>query len=152
MSEGSLQIVCPHCAGVNRVPAERPAAKAKCGRCHKPLFEGRSFPVSTKDFATHVERNDIPVLVDFWAEWCGPCHMMAPVFERVAARYEPAIRFLKLDTEAETQIAARYSIRSIPTLILFKGGKIAAQQAGAVTDAMLSQWLGQYVPVPAKAG
>jgi thioredoxin 2 len=146
MSENARQIVCPHCGGVNRVPVERPAAKAKCGRCHNPLFAGRSFPVSTEGFATHVERSDIPVIVDFWADWCGPCHMMAPVYERIAAEFEPGARFLKLDTEAEPQIAARYSIRSIPTLIVFKDGKVAAQQAGAVSDSMLRNWLRQYVP------
>jgi thioredoxin 2 len=152
MSEEARQVVCPRCSSVNRVPASRPAAKAKCGRCHNPLFEGRPLAVSTKDFATHVTRSDIPVVVDFWAEWCGPCHAMAPVYERAAAAFEPAARFLKLDTEAEPQIAARYAIRSIPTLMIFRKGEIVAQQAGAVGDSTLRNWLQQYVPEPAKAG
>ena len=138
-----MQIVCPHCSSVNRVPADKPAEKAKCGRCHKALFEGRSFPVTAANFQTHVARNDIPVVVDFWADWCGPCHMMAPAFEQAAAGLEPKVRFLKADTEAEPQLAARFQIRSIPTLILFKGGKIAAQQAGAVSEAMLRDWVTQ---------
>jgi thioredoxin 2 len=139
----ALQIVCPHCASINRVPGDKPAEKAKCGRCHKLLFEGRSFPVTTANFQTHVSRNDIPVVVDFWADWCGPCHMMAPAFEQAAAGLEPSVRFLKADTEAEPQLAARFQIRSIPTLILFKGGKIAAQQAGAVSEKMLRDWVTQ---------
>jgi thioredoxin 2 len=144
VTETSRQIVCPHCGAINRIPAEKNARDAKCGRCHKPLFSGRSFPASAKSLPVQVQRSDIPVVVDFWAEWCGPCHAMAPVYERVAAEIEPKIRFLKVDTEAEPQLAAQYGIRSIPTLILFKNGKIAAQRAGAVDAQTLRTWLEQH--------
>ena len=139
-------IVCPHCDSVNRLPADKAAGQAKCGRCHKPLFTGHPFPVTAKSFATQIQRNDIPVFVDFWAAWCGPCKMMAPVFERVAAEFEPEVRFLKLDTEAEQEIAARYNIRSIPTLMLFSKGKVVAQRAGALDAQTLRSWIRQYSP------
>ena len=109
MNEPARHIVCPSCDAINRVPVDKPAGKAKCGRCHDPLFSGKPLAVSGRSFATHIERNDIPVVADFWAEWCGPCKAMAPAFERVAAELEPEIRFLKVDTEAEQQLAAQYS-------------------------------------------
>jgi thioredoxin 2 len=137
-------VACPHCDSVNRIPIDRPASKAKCGHCHKPLFTGHPVAVSAKSFATHIQRNDIPVVVDFWAEWCGPCKAMAPVYERVAAELEPNIRFLKVDTEANAELAGRYHIRSIPTLMLFRNGQIAAQRAGAMDAYSLRAWLRQY--------
>ncbi len=136
-------IVCPHCDGVNRVPAAKPAAEAKCGHCHKALFSGHPASVSAASFDRHLGRNDIPVVVDFWAEWCGPCKMMAPHYERVTGEMEPQVRFLKVDTEAEPQLAARYGIRGIPTLIVFRGGKVVAQQAGAMDATRLRTWLAQ---------
>jgi thioredoxin 2 len=150
MSEQARNIVCPHCDGVNRVPPDKPAAKAKCGRCHRPLFTGHPIPITTARFATQIERNDIPVLVDFWAEWCGPCKAMAPIFDRLAAEFEPHVRFLKVDTEAEPELAACYGIRGIPTLILFRKGKVVAQRAGATDAHSLRAWLRQHgVAVPA---
>ena len=138
-------IVCPHCDAVNRVAAGKPAAEAKCGVCHKPLFSGHPSPMATSRFDKHLTRNDVPVVVDFWAEWCGPCKMMAPVFERVAGEIEPAMRFLKVDTEAEPQLAARYGIRSIPTLMVFRQGQPVAQRAGAMDPATLRTWLQQQI-------
>jgi thioredoxin 2 len=117
------------------------ARQAKCGHCHQLLFTGQPVPASAKSFATHIERNDIPVLVDFWAQWCGPCKAMAPVYERLASEFEPEIRFLKVNTEMEPELAARYNIQSIPTLMLFRKGVVVARQAGAMDAQMLRSWL-----------
>jgi thioredoxin 2 len=144
MSEETRHIVCPNCTSINRISSGRDARKAKCGRCHQPLFTGRPVSVSANSFATHIQRNEIPVVVDFWAEWCGPCKAMAPVYERVASEFEPEVRFLKVDTEAEPELSARYNIRSIPTLMLFRNGNVVAQQAGAVDTEALRSWLRQH--------
>jgi thioredoxin 2 len=145
MSDASHQIVCPHCAGVNRVPDDRDAAKAKCGRCHRALFAGGASPATSSSFDIHVTRNQIPVVVDFWAEWCGPCKSMAPVFESVAAKIEPRARFLKVDADAEQALAARYNIRGIPTLMMFRGGVVVAQRAGASDAESLRAWVEQHL-------
>jgi thioredoxin 2 len=143
MSGQTRNIVCPHCDAINRIPTDKPAARAKCGRCHKALFSGKPLPVSAKSLAAQIQHNDIPVVVDFWADWCGPCKVMAPAFERVAAELEPEARFLKVDTEADRELAARYDIRSIPMLIMFRKGGIVAQRAGASAARSLRTWIEQ---------
>jgi thioredoxin 2 len=143
MTETSALIVCPHCDTVNRLPKGRPTSEAKCGNCHQPIFTGQPVSVSAKSFEKHLRNDAVPLVVDFWAAWCGPCKYMAPVFAAVAAEMEPDIRFLKVDTEAEQQLAAHYQIRSIPTLMMFRDGKIVAQSAGAMDANALRNWIRQ---------
>lgn len=137
-------IVCPHCGSTNRVAGDKSLAEGKCGKCHEPLFDGQPANVDAAAFDKQITRSDVPVVVDFWADWCGPCHMMAPSFEAAARSLEPRMRFLKLDTEAHPQISARYDIRGIPNLIIFRHGKIVAQRAGAMDARTLTGWLEQY--------
>ncbi|MEJ5212243.1 MAG: thioredoxin TrxC [Burkholderiales bacterium] len=140
MSE-TLNIVCPHCHAVNRVPGARLDQHPNCGKCHQPLFTGHPVPLTAATFTKHIERNDIPVLVDFWAPWCGPCRMMAPQFEQAARLLEPRLRLAKVDTEAEQMLGAQYGIRSIPTLALFAGGREVARQAGAMGAQDIVRWV-----------
>lgn len=141
----TLHVVCPHCDTTNRMPHDRLAAGGRCGACHRPLFEGH--PVSLDDpgrFAKHAERSDIPLLVDFWAAWCGPCHAMAPIFEQAAQRLEPQMRLAKVDTEAAADIAARFAVRSIPTLALVLHGKEIARTSGVMPLPQLVAWAHQH--------
>lgn len=136
----AIHVVCPHCLAVNRLPPGRLAAAPNCGKCHRALFTGAPVATDAAAFEQHVSRNDIPVLVDFWASRCGPCKMMAPHYAQAAAQLEPRVRLLKLDTEAEQALGARFNIRSIPTLALFRGGQEVARQAGAMNVAGIVQW------------
>lgn len=136
----TLQIVCPHCDAVNRLPVARDAKAGKCGRCRESLFEGKATPLTTARFDKHIASNSIPVIADFWAAWCGPCRQMGPIFERAAAELEPRARFVKIDVDAEQAIAARYNIRGIPALFLFKGGKPVATHSGVADAALLRSW------------
>jgi thioredoxin 2 len=136
-----IQIVCPHDGTLNRVPAERLGEAPRCGRCSQPLFTGTPLTLTTGDFDRHAGKSDLPLLVDFWAPWCGPCRMMAPAFEKAAQLLEPKLRVAKVNTEDEPQLAARFAIRSIPTLILFRNGRELARHSGALTSAdRIAQW------------
>ncbi len=139
----TCHVVCPHCDSINRVPAERLGAGGNCGRCHKPLFDGHPVTLTQANFATHLTRSDLPVVVDFWAPWCGPCKMMAPAFERAAAELEPQVRLAKVNTEQEPGLAAQYAIRSIPTVALFRGGREVDRVAGAMDLRRLLAWIRQ---------
>ena len=135
-----LHIVCPHCEAVNRVSQARLADQPVCGKCAQALFTGKPLEVNSSQFAKQLARSDLPLLVDFWAAWCGPCQQMAPAYAQAAARLEPAMRLLKVDTENAQDLAARYAIRSIPTLALFRGGREVARQAGAMDAARIVAW------------
>ena len=143
---GKIHIACPHCLAVNRVEEEKLTKHVvNCGKCHKPLFSGQVFDVNQHAFEKHLFQSDVPVLVDFWAPWCGPCKMMAPAYAQAAGQLEPRVRLIKVNTEAEQMLGAQFQIRSIPTLALFKQGKEVARQAGAMGASDIVRWAQSYL-------
>ena len=142
----ALHIVCPHCDTVNRLPPARLAEQPTCGKCQKALFTGQPVDLASARFLKHIERSDIPVLVDFWAPWCGPCRTMTPFYAQAAQTLEPQFRVVKVNTEVEQALAQRFGIRSIPTLMLFHKGREVARVSGALPPAQLQQWVQQHLP------
>ena len=141
MSE-SLIVACPSCNTLNRAPRERLAAgSGKCGQCGALLFEGHPVALDDRAFDSHAAKSDVPLLVDFWAPWCGPCRSMAPQFEKAAAALEPAVRLAKVNTDEQQALAGRYGIQSIPTMVLIKHGREVARRSGAMSAAAIESWV-----------
>ncbi len=140
-----IHIVCPACQAKNRIPANRLGASPTCGACKSPLFPGAPIELDEAQLNKHLKNDEVPLLVDFWAPWCGPCQMMAPMFAEAATRMSPQVRFAKLDTEQHQAVGSRFQIRGIPLIILFDKGKEVARQAGAMNAGQIETWVRQRV-------
>ncbi len=140
-----LKIVCPHCSNINSIPNKESYSKANCGHCKASLLHTTPIDLREDDFDHHIVNSDIPVIVDFWAPWCGPCKMMGPVFERVASKYPLKARFVKVNTENEQNLGALYNIRSIPTLVIYKNGVEVHRVAGATDESQLTYLLNSII-------
>lgn len=138
-----MKIACPHCLQLNQVPQERLNEGPVCGKCKKALLIAKPITLTEENFAVIVQKSEMPVVIDFWAPWCGPCRSFAPVFADAAKDFNSRMRFAKLNTEDEQKLAAKFAIRSIPTLMVFKNGKMLTQQSGAMPKNMFYQWLEQ---------
>ena len=138
-------IVCPHCAKTNRVPAEKDLAMASCGSCGEALFDGQPADVDGAAFEKQIAKSDVPVLIDVWAPWCGPCRMMAPEYEKAAMELEPHVRLIKLNSDNEQQISARLGIRGIPTMLLMHKGRELARTSGAMPASQIVAWVRQHM-------
>ncbi len=141
----AFHVVCPDCDQVNRIPRDRPVQAAQCGHCGGKLFRGKPIELSGERFRRYLARTDLPVVADFWAAWCGPCRAIAPVFERAAQVLEPRARLVKVDVDAEPQLAAEFGVQGIPALFLFKKGQVAARHAGVMDFQSLCRWVEQAV-------
>ncbi len=147
MTDAYFQIVCPNCSAINRVPSSKLNAHPLCGKCRQGLLSEHPIIANDQNFSRFIEKNDLPVVVDFWASWCGPCQQFAPVFSQVSHEMATQACFIKLDTENNQMIASRYQIRSIPTLMIFHHGKEIARLSGALPKTQFKQWLQQYLSV-----
>jgi thioredoxin 2 len=138
-------VVCPSCDAVNRIPADKFSARPSCGKCHRPLLDDHPVTLHAGNFQKHINRSDIPVVVDFWAPWCGPCKMMAPAFEQASTALSPGVRFAKLNTEDEQVIGSNLNIRSIPTMVIFKNGREVTRQSGAMSADDIQSWVRNFI-------